>query len=979
MTPTLIAPGTPAPRADVAAVDVNALRRGLEREIEGEVRFDKVSRALYSTDASVYRIEPLGVVIPRSREDVVRTVRLCHRFRCPLTLRGGGTSQAGQSINHGLQLDTSKYFNRLLELNAAERWVRVEPGIVLDELNAVLEPWGLRFPIDISSASRATLGGMIANNSSGARSVLYGLTADHVLELEVVLSDGSVSRLRPLAPEELDAACQGETLEAGAYRTVRRLAEECREEAERRYPKILRRVGGYNLEAFTRPGAPFDLTKLITGSEGTLAVVVEARLRVTPLPKAKAVLAVSFAELLEGLAATPVILGHGPSAVEVMDKFILDHTRGHPAFEAQRKEFIAGDPGAILCVEFYAERAEDLPPRLETLERDLAARGFRCDCQWVTEDAAQTRLWKLREAALGLSTAMRGDAKSVSFVEDTAVAPEKLRDYIERFLEVVHRHGTRAGVYAHASVGCLHVRPVVNLKTEEGVRQFEAIATEISDLVLEFGGALSGEHGDGMVRSPFQLKMFGPVLYEAFREVKRAFDPLGILNPGRIVDSPPLTSHLRYGPAYRTPDPPAWFDYSDYGGLGRAVEMCSGVGACRKKLSGTMCPSFMATLEEAHSTRGRANVLRLAMSGDIGEAGLGDRGVFEVMKLCLECRACKDECPTGVDMARFKSEFLADYWRRHGVPLRARLFGHIHEVSRMAARAAPLANLLAGSAAARWLGEKLLGIDRRRRLPDWQGETFAQRFAGRRGGGEGAVVTLFNDTFTNYYYPEIGMAAVRMLEAAGRRVELAGNGCCGRPLISQGLLAQARERAGVNAERLYPAAASGRRILFCEPSCLSAVREDAPDLLRGELREKARAVARASMLLEEYLESECAAGRASLRLARGPSRIVLHGHCHQKAMGLVGATAALLSRIPDCAVERLDAGCCGMAGSFGYLHDNYDLSHRIAARRLLPAAGELREGAVLVAAGVSCRQQVEHFAGVRPFHPAELLASLLAV
>lgn len=978
MTPAMIVPGTPVPQADAATVDVEALRQALERETEGEVRFDKVSRALYSTDASVYRIEPLGVVVPHSRDDVIRTVRLCHRFRCPLTLRGGGTSQAGQSINHGILLDTSKYLNRLLELNAGQQWARVEPGIVLDELNALLQPSGLRFPIDISSSSRACLGGMIANNSSGARSVLYGLTADHVLELDVVLSDGAVTRLRPLSAEELEAACHGDTLEAAGYRTVRRLAAECRDEVERRYPKILRRVGGYNLEAFTRPGRPFDLAKLITGSEGTLAVVLETRLQLAPLPKAKVVVAISFAELLDALAATPVILRHGPSAVEVMDKFILDHTQGNPAFAKLREEFIHGDPGAILCVEFDADRPEDLQPRLEALERDLDTRGFGCRYQRVIDNAAQVRIWGLRQSALGLSTAMKGDAKSISFVEDTAVAPERLRDYIERFLDVVRRHGTKAGVYAHASVGCLHVRPVVNLKTDEGVRQFEAIANDIADLVLEFGGALSGEHGDGMVRSPFQLRMFGPVLYEAFREIKRTFDPLGILNPGRIVDSPPLASHLRYGPAYRTPDPPAFFDYSDYGGLGRAVEMCSGVGSCRKKLSGTMCPSYMATLEEAHSTRGRANVLRLAMTGDLGETGLGDDGVFEVMKLCLECRACKDECPTGVDMARFKSEFLADYWKRHGLPLRARLFGHIHDVSRLASRAAPLANLLLGSAPARRLGEKLLGIDRRRRLPAWQSRTFARRFAARTAGGNGAPVTLFNDTFTNYYYPQVGMAAVEVLEAAGRRVELAGNHCCGRPLISQGMLEQARERARANAELLYPAAASGRKILFCEPSCLSAVREDAPDLLRGEVRAKARVVAEASMLLEDYLESECAAGRARLPLAGGPSKVLLHGHCHQKSMGLVSSAAALLSRIPDCQVERLDAGCCGMAGSFGYTRDNYDLSRKIAERRLLPAARDLPAGAVLVAAGVSCRQQVEHFAGTRPLHPVELLQSLLA-
>ena len=558
--------------------DPEALRRALEAEIEGEVRFDKLSRALYSTDASVYQIEPLGVVVARTREDVVRTVRLCRQHGCSLTMRGGGTSQAGQTINHGLQLDTSKYLNELLEVNVEERWARIQPGIVLDELNHLLRPRGLQFPVDVSSSNRATLGGMISNNSSGARSVVYGLTADHVLELDVVLSDGTEATFGPMAPDELENLCAEETLLGNACRTVRRLAEECRDEIDRRVPKILRHVGGYNLAAFTRTDRPFHLARLLTGSEGTLAAILEARINLVPLPKAKAVMTIEFAELLEALAATPVILEHGPSAVEVMDGFILEHTKDSAALNKLRTELIEGEPGGMLCVEFYGDRPEDLPPRLEKLEADLAARGLGYRSARVMDLAAQGRVWKLRQAALGLATAMKGDDKTLSFVEDTAVAPEKLADYIGRFLEVIRRHNTTAGVYAHASVGCLHVRPVINMKTEEGVRKFEAIANEISDLVLEFGGAFSAEHGDGMVRSPFICKMYGPVLYEAFREIKRAFDPDGIFNPGRIVDPPPLTSNLRYGPEYDTPDPPAFFDYSEYGGLGRAVEMCSGVG-----------------------------------------------------------------------------------------------------------------------------------------------------------------------------------------------------------------------------------------------------------------------------------------------------------------------------------------------------------------------------------------------------------------
>jgi FAD/FMN-containing dehydrogenase/Fe-S oxidoreductase len=983
------------------AVTGSALQRDLEREIAGEVRFDPVSRALYSTDASVYQIEPLGVVVPRTAEDMVKTVNLARRHRVSITARGGGTSQAGQAVGAGLQLDTSKYLRRVLEVNAAERWAWIEPGVVLDELNAALRPHGLRFAPDISTASRATVGGMIANNSSGARSVLYGKTIDHVLELQVVLADGSSAHFRPLAGPELEAASAGDTLAGACYRGVRATASRCRDEIDRRFPKVLRRVGGYNLDAFVDPSKPVNLAKIIVGSEGTLALVTAAKVNLVALPAAKAVLTIEFEELLDALGATPLVLRHSPSAVEVMDRFILDHAKESAALDALRRSILQTEPGALLCVEMYGDRAADLTPRLDALEHNLAASRIRCQWRRFVEPAEQARVWSLRESALGLSMAMKGDAKSLSFVEDTAVAPEKLRDYIDRFLRIVRGHGTSAGVYAHASVGCLHVRPVVNMKTAEGLARFEAIASDVADLVLEFGGALSGEHGDGMVRGPFTEKMFGPVLYAAFRDVKRAFDPEGVFNPGKIVDTQPLTANLRYGAGYRTADPPTFFDYTDYGGMGRAVEMCSGLGVCRKTLDGTMCPSYMATREERHSTRGRANTLRLTMAGRLGEAGLGDHGVYDVLDLCLECRACKAECPVGVDVARFKSEFLADYWRRHGVPLSARAMAHIHTLASWASPIAALANLASQSAPGRWLNEQVLGIDRRRTPPAFVRDTFRHRFA-RRSAAPSAKASaeppnraqhsqfpsspqppapsavLFVDTFTNFNHPEIGTAAANVLAAAGARVRLLQHGCCGRPMISKGLLDDARRAAEANADALYDAAARGEPIVFLEPSCLSAVREDAPALLRGEAQRKARVVAEAGVLFEEYLEQEWKAGRAALDLRPGPARILLHGHCHQKAMGLLQPARTLLARIPSAAVVDLDAGCCGMAGSFGYAREHYDVSRAIGERKLLPAARAMSEDTVLVAAGTSCREQVQHFTGVRALHPAELLASLLA-
>jgi FAD/FMN-containing dehydrogenase/Fe-S oxidoreductase len=946
-------------------VNPSALERDLKAVIKGEVRFDTVSRALYSTDASVYQITPLGVVIPLDRDDLINAVATAARHNSSVTLRGGGTSQAGQAIGTGIQIDISKHYNRLLELNAAECWCRVEPGIVLDELNAQLKDHGLRFAPDISTASRATIGGMMANNSSGARSVYYGKTIDHVLEQTVLFADGSIEHLRPLRGEALEQACQGDSIPAQGYRAIRRLGVELAAEVRARFPKVMRRVMGYNLDEFADPSV-CDLTRLMVGSEGTLGVVLEAKLKLVPLPKAKSVLAIQFAHVLDALGATPAILKHSPSAVEVMDSFILDHTKLNPALHQQRQTFIEGEPGALLCVEFYGSQAADLPPRMAALEADLRSQRLGDRFYHATDAASQARIWGLREAALGLSMSMKDDNKSLSFVEDTAVPPEKLRDYIDRFLRLIRRHNTSAGIYAHASVGCLHVRPVVNMKTAAGVAKFQAIADDVAALVLEFGGALSGEHGDGMVRSPYIRQMFGNWIYEAFREIKRTFDPKGLMNPGKIVDSPPLTANLRYGASYVTARPDTFFSYSGFGGFHNAVEMCSGLGACRKKLDGTMCPSYMVTREEQHSTRGRANVLRLAMAGRLGEAGLHADGVKEVLDLCLECRACKSECPVGVDMGRYKSEYLAAHWeKKGGASLRARVLGNAAGLAKLGSQFAPLSGSLANLAPVRWLNQKVTGIDARRPVPRWRRQTL-RHLAGAR---SGTAALLFADTFTNHYDPEIGLAALELMEKAGVAAGLAPNVCCGRPLISQGLLAEARGLAKENTARLYQAAASGTPLVVCEPSCLSALREDAPDLLRGEEQKRAGVVGRAAVLLEEYLLG------LNLEFRQGPSEIVFHGHCHQKAMGLAAPALALLRKVPGARVTSLDSGCCGMAGSFGYV--NYEISQMIGERRLLPAARKLDAGAVLVAAGTSCRHQVHDLAGATAVHPAVLLRELV--
>jgi Fe-S oxidoreductase len=721
------------------------------------------------------------------------------------------------------------------------------------------------------------------------------------------------------------------------------------------------------------PGS-FNLADLFVGSEGTLGVVVEAKLRLVELPKVKAVLVAQFRDLLEALAAAPIILGHQPAAVEVMDRYILDSTRLNP--EASRlREFLHGDPEAILLVEFYGDNASEMKPRLDALEAELHRRGFGYHFQQATQPDVQQRMWKLRTLALGLSMAEKGDAKAISFVEDTAVAPEKLRDYIAEMLAVIARHGTKAGVYAHASVGCLHVRPVIDLKTERGVGQFEAIAAEVAELVLKYGGALSGEHGDGLVRSPFQEKMFGPVLYEAFRELKRTFDPAGIFNPGKIVDAPPLTANLRFGPAYVTPMVPTTFDFSAEGGLTRAAELCAGVGECRKKRGGTMCPSYQATREEQHSTRGRANALRLALTGQLDFTGLADPLLHDAMDLCLECKACKSECPTNVDMARLKAEFLDQHHRAHGLPWRSRLLGNIAVLSRWGSRLAPLSNWLAGSAAVRWLNEKLLGIDARRRPPAFARRTLLeQRSAVEGTGGFEKQVLLFPDTFTNFYEPDIGLAAADLLRQAGCAVTLGPPGlvCCGRPLISSGMLDQAVRQARANVALLYPWAEAGKAFVACEPSCILTIKDDYPALLRGEQRRRAETIAARCLTFEECLDQ--LAPPSCLSFRAGPSRILVQAHCHQRSLTGIAPLLRLLRRIPGAEVVDLDAGCCGMAGAFGYEREHYEVSRLVGEQHLFPAL--LQEGTV-VAAGFSCRMQIAHFTPRKAVHPAELLRELL--
>ncbi|MFN3974482.1 MAG: FAD-binding and (Fe-S)-binding domain-containing protein [Dehalococcoidia bacterium] len=953
------------------ALEVEARLKG---RIKGEVRFDAYSQALYSTDASIYQMVPVGVVIPRVEEDVLVVVEACRDLEVPVLPRGGGTSLAGQGCNHAVVLDFTKYMHRVLEVNPEEGWARVQPGITIDELNAAVRLHALHFAPDPTTTNRATVGGAIGNNSCGAHSILYGKTVDHVLALEVLLADGTQTTFRQLSPQQWEAKLALHGLEGEAYRTLQRLVAEHREEILRRYPKIQRRVGGYNLDRFVE--GETNLARLIAGSEGTLAVYTSATVRLTPLPKRTGLAILHYRSLFEAGEDTPPLLEEHPAAIELVGDTILRQAKAQLSL-ARRMGFVEGEPGAILIVEVFGDSEKEVQARLERVKANAHRRRLAYATTLALTPAQQADVWAVRRGGLGLLMGIKGDTKPLPFVEDTAVDPTRLPDFIRRFDDVVRSHGTSATYYGHASVGCLHIRPLINLKTQEGIRRLEGIAGDIADLVLQFGGACWGAQGPGRVRGVFNEKMFGPTLYQAFRELKRAFDPQGILNPGKIVDCPPLTTNLRFSPAYHPLDIKTHLDFSADMGFTRAVEMCNGVGACRKVLTGTMCPSYMVTREEEHSTRGRANALRAVLSGLLPPSEFTNQRLYQVLDLCLECKGCKAECESSVDMAKLKYEFLAHYYKAHGLPLRARLFARIAALGRIGSATAPLSNWLTASPLGRW-GLGRLGIHPRRRLPPFARLTFTawlRRHTPPPQAGQKGEVVLFHDTFMDYHYPSVGRSAVALLEQAGYRVLLAPKVCCGRPMISKGMLGQAREHARRNVEALFPYAQKGIPIIGCEPSCLLTLRDEYPDLLPGD--ERVRAVAQQATLLDSFLVRLAEEGDLNITWTPFPRKVLLHAHCHQKA--LVGYEASLraLRLVPQAQVEFVDAGCCGMAGAFGFEREHYDISLKIGERRLFPAVRANPEAQVVVT-GVSCRQQIEHGAGVRPLHLAEFLAQQMA-
>ncbi len=967
-----------ATRPESVAPGDAALAAHLRRELRGDVLFDTFSRGRYSTDASIYQIEPIGVVVPRETDDIVTAIEIAGEYGVPVLPRGGGTSQCGQTVARALVVDTSKHLDGVVELDVPGRRVTVQPGIVLDRLNATLKPHGLFFPIDPSTASRATIGGMAGNNSCGARSIRYGNTVHNVRAIDAVMASGATWRFEQVSADlrELNAVPEQQHL----VERLRALAAREADEIEARLPKLLRRVGGYNIDTIRAAG--HNLAQLLVGSEGTLAFFTAIELELQPLPAHKVLGICQFPSFYAAMDSTRHIVELEPAAVELVDRTMIDLAREIPSFRATMDRVVRGEPDALLLVEFAGEDRGEQLAGLERLEELMGSIGHPGATMSITDSAFQREVWEVRKAGLNIMMSMKGDGKPVSFIEDCAVPLEHLAEYTERLNGIFAKHGTRGTWYAHASVGCLHVRPVLNMKEGGDVRKMREIAEECFAMVREYKGSHSGEHGDGIVRSEFHEPMFGPRIVRALEEVKDAFDPHGRFNPGRIVRPPRMDdrSLFRYRPDYAATPLDTGLDWSAWGGFSSAVEMCNNNGACRKSAPGVMCPSYRVTRDEQHLTRGRANALRLALTGQLGPEALCGDAMAEAMALCVSCKGCRRECPTGVDMARMKIEFLHQRRRRHGLAARERLTAYLPRYAPRAWRLAPLMNLRDRVPGLAGLSERLLKLSARRSLPRWHSDPYRPATEAASASPAAAAVVLWADTFNRYFEPENLRAAVQVLTAGGYRVVAPASAdgrplCCGRTFLSVGLVEEARREARRTVDALRAYAEAGVPIVGLEPSCLLSLRDEFAAMLPGDDTDL---VASHAVLFEEFLARERARGALELPLRPGPGRTALvHGHCHQKAFALMDSVTSTLAVVPDLGVEVIDSGCCGMAGAFGYEAEHYDLSMRMAELDLLPAVRNADADTVIVADGTSCRHQIYDGTGRRALHVARVLHSHL--
>jgi FAD/FMN-containing dehydrogenase/Fe-S oxidoreductase len=967
------------------------LENRLAREITGDVFFDAFNRGRYATDASFYQIMPFGVVVPRTMDEALRALAIAKDAGRIVTPRGGGTSQCGQTVNEGIVVDFSKYLNRILSLDVEGRTCVVEPGIVLDDLNRQLKKHGLWFPVDVSTASRATIGGMAGNNSCGGRSLRYGTMRDNTRAMDAALADGTRLHFGEV-PRDL-ARVNSPECGLALFRDMLDLGEREAAEITEKFPKVQRRVGGYNLDALVPRNTPNNLAHLLVGSEGTLAFTTQVELKLWPVIRNKVLGVCHFGSFYEAMDAAQHLVKLRPIAVELVDRTMIALGRDIAMFRPVIDATVRGDPDALLIVEFAEEDQADNLQKLKQLSELMSDLGFgwnNSQRKWggvvdVVEPATQAAISDFRTSGLNVMMSMKQEGKPVSFVEDCAVPLPHLADYTERLNAIFARHGTRGTMYAHASEGCLHVRPVLNLKLEKDVKAMRAIAEETFEMVREYKGSHSGEHGDGLVRSEFHEAMFGSRIVADFRKVKQRFDPDNVLNPGKIVDPPKMDDRMlfRYPPDYRIDELKTALDWSAYpgagGGFQGAVEMCNNNGACRKLEGGVMCPSYRATRNEEDVTRGRANTLRLAISGQLGPDALSSDGMMHALKLCVSCKACRHECPTGVDMAKMKIEVLAARAAKHGLSLRDRLVGYLPRYAGLASRLAPLANWRNRSPALRRLLERFAGISAQRALPAFRRDTFKP---GTEviGPVDGREIVLFADTFNRAYERENLDAALRVLVGAGYRVHMPkpADGtrplCCGRTFLSAGHVEQARGELNRLVATYAPFAARGVPIVGLEPSCLLTLRDE---LLSLRSDNDARSVSAHALLFEEFLVREAEAGRLQLPLGSIAGKALVHGHCHQKSFGAFRPVEQVLRLVPDLAVETIESSCCGMAGAFGYGADTYQTSMEMAELSLLPAVRRADQATLIVADGTSCRHQIKDGSERSALHVARVLAMSL--
>jgi FAD/FMN-containing dehydrogenase/Fe-S oxidoreductase len=937
----------------------------------GDVLDDEYSLGMYATDASIYQVMPLAVVLPKDESEVKKAVEVARNNKIKILPRGGGTSLAGQTVGEALVIDFSRYMTKILEFNEPERWVRVQPGVIRDELNEEMAKFNLHFAPDPATSSRANVGGMVGNNSSGTKSILYGKTVDHILEAKVLLADGTELLLKKFTPREYELKAHQANREGEIYHKFQETILHNKTEIKQRFPKVMRRVGGYNLDEYVYTDQ-WNLAKLITGSEGTLAVILEVKLNLEPLPKFKSVAVVHFSELMEAIKAVQPMLPYHPSAIEILDKTVLDLSRENLTTKLHC-HFIENNPAAILIVEFYGDSFENVMQRPREMIEKLKHLGLGYAYPLFPSGKEYDDVWVVRKKGLGLMMGIKGEKKALSFIEDAAIPLEVLPEYIENVLKICAKHNTEVSMYAHASVGVIHVQPLLNLRLQQDIENLKNITDETFELVVKYGGSWSGEHGDGLVRSSYNERFFGTQLYNAFRDIKHLFDPENLMNPGKIVDAQTIEQNLRYGTKYADKEIKTAFQYRAENSFRESVHMCTGVGECRKTLGGTMCPSFKATRNEEHSTRGRANALRLAMSGQLDNEGLTSKRLHQVLDLCLSCKACKSECPSNVDMSKMKGDVLQMYYDEHGTTLRDRLIRD----STMAAQhlsgvlSRPV-NFIQKTKLFRFILQQLAGFDKRRILPAYGKEQFYKWFE-REGNNNfrgNKKVVLFADTYLNFYEPQIGISALELLNSCGYEVILANVGCCQRPKISHGFLRAAKKGGTKTIEGLKKYLDQGYTIVVCEPGCASALNDDLADLIDDETT--ATQLQEQVMMIDVFLAREIETGNLSRSFEAVAENILIHGHCHQKALYSTKGMKTIFGRTGQTVTE-IPSGCCGMAGSFGYEKEHYAISQKIGEEILFPAVRSMKNGTIVVANGFSCRHQIEHFTGVKPKHWVEVI------